>query len=65
MQTMSLEMSPMEHATLLGLVGLAVSVMQNDEEQGRAFINTLSQPGVPDAAKAIVERLSAMSGGEG
>ena len=65
MQTMSLEMSPMEHATLLGLVGLAVSVMQNDEEQGRAFISTLSQPGVQDAAKAIVERLSAMSGGEG
>jgi hypothetical protein len=55
----------MEHATLLGLVGLAVSVMQNDEAQGRAFINTLSQPGVQDAAKAIVERLSAMSGGEG
>jgi len=65
MQPMSLEMSPMEHATLLGLVGLAVSVMQNDEEQGRAFISTLSQPGVQDAAKAIVERLSAMSGGEG
>jgi hypothetical protein len=55
----------MEHATLLGLVGLAVSVMQNDEAQGRAFISTLSQPGVQDAAKAIVERLSAMSGGEG
>jgi len=65
MQTMSLEMSPMEHATLLGMVGLAVSVMQDDEVQGRAFINMLSQPVVQDAAKAVVERLSAMSGGEG
>lgn len=53
-----LDLTPMQHATLLGLVGLAISVMQNDEAQGRAFISTLTQPGVEETAKAIVEMLN-------
>lgn len=59
MQPVRLEFSPMEHATLLGLVGLAVSVMQGNEEQGRAFIKTLSQPGIEATAKALIEKLNA------
>jgi len=50
-----LDLTPMQHATLLGLVGLAIAVMQNNEEQGRAFISTLTQPGVEETARAIVE----------
>lgn len=53
-----LELTPMQHATLLGLVGLAISVMQNNEEQGREFISTLTQPGVEETAKALVEMLN-------
>jgi hypothetical protein len=53
-----LDLTPMQHATLLGLVGLAIAVMQNDETQGRAFVVTLTQPGVEETAKEIVEMLN-------
>jgi len=54
-----MEFTPMEHATLLGLVGLAVSVMQHNEEQGRQFVATLTQPGIEATAKALIEKLNA------
>lgn len=48
----------MEAATLLSLVGLAVAVMQNDEERGREFISALAQPGIEVTARSIVEKCS-------
>ena len=48
----------MQAATLLSLVGLAVAVMQNDEERGREFIAALSQPGIEASAREIVEQCS-------
>lgn len=58
MPNIRMEFTPMEHATLLGLVGLAIAVMQNDEERGPDLIKTLSQPGVEAAARALVEKLA-------
>lgn len=55
---MTLELSELERASLLALVGLAVSVMQNDEETGRGFISALSQQGMEGVCKALVEKLS-------
>lgn len=54
----TLTVTDMEAATLLSLVGLAVAVMQNDEERGREFIATLGQPGIEAAARTIVEKCS-------
>lgn len=56
---MTLELDELERATLLALVGLAVSVMQNDEANGREFIKALSQEGMEPLAKALVEKLNA------
>jgi hypothetical protein len=52
----ALDLTEMEAATLLSLVGLAVAVMQNDEEAGRGHIEALSLPGIEAAAKGIVEK---------
>lgn len=56
---LTLRLNALDRATLLAMVGLAVSVMQNDEENGRAFIATLSQQGIEPIAKSLVERLNA------
>lgn len=56
---MTLDLNELEHASLMALVGLAVSVMQQEEEIGRKFISTLSQPGIQEVCKSLVERLAA------
>lgn len=56
---LTLHLNALERAVTLALVGLAVSVMQNDGENGRAFIATLSQEGVEPIAKSLFERLNA------
>jgi hypothetical protein len=58
---MTLELNELERASLLALVGLAVAVMQNDEENGREFITALSQPGIQEICKSLVERLNGES----
>lgn len=55
---MTLELDELERASLLALVGLAVSVMQNDEENGREFIKALSQEGMEAICKALVEKIN-------
>jgi hypothetical protein len=57
MEGVTLEFSPMEHATLVSLVALGVAVMQNDEERGREHVMLLSSVGVEAQAKALVEKL--------
>lgn len=54
----ALDLTDMEAATLLSLVGLSIAVMQNDEEAGRGHIEALSLPGIEPVAKAIVEKCS-------
>lgn len=56
---LTLRLNALDRAVMLALVGLAVSVMQNDEENGRQFIATLSQEGIEPIAKSLVERLNA------
>jgi hypothetical protein len=55
---MTLELNELERAALLALVGLAVSVMQNDEENGREFIQALSQSGIEPVCRSLVEKLN-------
>ena len=55
---MTRELNELERAALLALVGLAVSVMQNDEENGREFIKALSQEGMEDICKGLIEKLN-------
>ena len=55
--SITLELTPMEHATLVSLAALAVAVMQNDEERGRQHITVLSAPGVEAAAQAVIKTL--------
>jgi hypothetical protein len=64
MVTQSLDLTPMEHAVLMALVGLAVAVMQGDEERGPELVKTLTQPGVEAVAKSITEKLADMSESE-
>lgn len=57
-QTTTLELTELERAALLALVGLSVSVMQHDEQNGRQFVAALSQPGMEEVCRRLVERLS-------
>jgi hypothetical protein len=57
---MTLELNELERASLLALVGLAVSVMQNDEENGREFVKALSQEGMEEVCKRLVEKLGSV-----
>lgn len=59
------EFAPVEYATLLGLVGLAVAVMQSDEEQGRDYIKLLSNPAIEKAAAGVVDKLMSAKVEEG
>lgn len=52
----TVEFSALELAVTLGMMGLGVAVMQNDEENGRVFIASLSQDGVEAVCKAVLER---------
>jgi hypothetical protein len=56
-QVPEVEFAPIEYATLLGLVGLAVSVMQSDEEKGRDYIKLLSNPAIEKVAQSVVEKI--------
>ena len=51
------DLAPVEYATLLGLLGLAISVMQNDEKQGREYIRLLSHPSIEKAVAGVVEKM--------
>lgn len=42
----------------MALVGLAISVMQNDRQRGEEFIQLLSSQGLESVCMALVERLS-------
>jgi hypothetical protein len=53
----TLEFSPMEHATVVSLVALGIAVMQNDEQRGQEHIAILSSPGVEAAAEAVLAKL--------
>jgi hypothetical protein len=53
----TLEFTPMEHATLVSLVALGIAVMQNDEKRGQEHIAILSSPGVEAAAEAVLAKL--------
>ena len=64
-QIPEVEFAPIEYATLLGLVGLAVSVMQSDEEQGRDYIKLLSNPAIEKAAAGVVDKLMSAKPEEG
>jgi hypothetical protein len=57
MENVTLTFTPMEHATLVSLVGLSIAVMQNDEELGLQYIEALSSPGVEAASKGLVGKL--------
>lgn len=56
----ALDLTEMEAAVLLSLVGLSIAVMQNDEAAGRGHVESLSMPGVEAVAKRLVEKCSAL-----
>lgn len=56
---MVIELDELERASLLALVGLAVAVMQNDEENGKEFIKALSQEGMEQVCRGVVEKVNA------
>jgi len=51
----SVEMSVPEYAVLSGMVGLAVAVMQRDQEACMAFMRELSNPACEAFAKTLME----------
>lgn len=50
----TLVMSVPEYAVLSNLLGLAVSLMQRNEEQGMLFMNELSTPGAETFARLLI-----------
>jgi precorrin-6B methylase 1 len=56
--SVQIDFTPMEHATALSLVALAIAVMQNDDERGREHITLLSQPGIEESARTVLEKLT-------
>ena len=51
----TLEMSLPEYAVLSNLLGLAVSLMQRNEEQGVVFMKELSTPASETFAKLLID----------
>lgn len=49
-----IEMSVPEYAVLSNLLGLAVSLMQRNEEQGVSFMKELSTPGAETFARLLI-----------
>ena len=51
----TLVMSLPEYAVLSNLLGLAVSLMQRNEEQGVVFMKELSTPGAETFARLLID----------
>lgn len=57
----TLNLRPEMFAVLTGLTGLAVAVMQNDQEVAQGFATMLSDPNMEPLAKDIVDLLQSVS----
>jgi len=57
----TLNLSPELFAVLTALKGLAVAVMQNDQEVAQGFATLLSDPDMEPLAKEIVDLLQSIS----
>lgn len=57
----TINLSPEMFAVLTGLTGLAVAVMQNDQEVAQGFATMLSDPDMEPLAKDIVDLLQSIS----
>ncbi len=57
----TINMSPEMFAVLTGLTGLAVAVMQNDQEIAQGFATMLSDPDMEPVAKEIVDLLQSIT----
>ena len=57
----TINLSPEMFAVLTGLTGLAVAVMQNDQEVAQGFATMLSDPDLEPVAKEIVALLQSIS----
>jgi hypothetical protein len=61
--SVSIEMSLPEYGVLSNLMGLAVSMMQGDEQTGVEFMKELSHPAAETFAKMIVEGFAEITRG--
>ena len=57
----TINLSPEMFAVLTGLTGLAVAVMQNDQEVAQGFATMLSDPEMEPVAKKIISLLQSIS----
>ena len=57
----TINLSPEMFATLTGLTGLAVAVMQNDQEIAQGFATMLSDPEMEPVAKEIIDLLQSIT----
>jgi hypothetical protein len=57
----TINLSPEMFAVLTGLTGLAVAVMQNDQEVAQGFATMLSDPEMEPVAKEIVDLLQSIT----
>jgi hypothetical protein len=57
----TINLSPELFAVLTGLTGLAVAVMQNDQEVAQGFATMLSDPEMEPVAKEIVDLLQSIT----
>jgi hypothetical protein len=61
--SVSIEMSLPEYGVLSNLMGLAISLMQNDHQTGVEFAKELSHPAAETFAKMIVEGFAEITRG--
>jgi hypothetical protein len=57
----TINLSPELFAVLTALTGLAVAVMQNDQEVAQGFATLLSDPDMEPLAKGIIDLLQSIS----
>ena len=57
----TINLSPEMFAVLTGLTGLAIAVMQNDQEVAQGFATMLSDPEMEPVAKEIVDLLQSIT----
>jgi len=57
----TINLSPEMFAVLTGLTGLAIAVMQNDQEVAQGFATILSDPEMEPVAKEIVDLLQSIT----
>jgi hypothetical protein len=57
----TINLSPEMFAVLTGLTGLAIAVMQNDQEVAQGFATMLSDPDMEPVAKEIVDLLRSIT----